>query len=586
MADISTELTAIKNAVYGEEVRDSIVDALRKMNVDSTAAVEAQDRAEAAQAKAEEAAAHFTIDTTLTHQGQAADAKKTGDEIGDLKTNLNDVSNTVYGKNRFNINGNIVNGYYLNSSGGLVESQSWCVSDFCYVKGFSDVFASILNDALTSRNNLTMWYTCTYDDNKQFIAQIGNGNTFALGSNVAYIRFCEHVFESEKKIQIESGTYKTSFEPYSATRVLITDSLFTDERLPANSKAVGDAIQPITKKIETVDDVISEIATPKLVLLNGEETQSSAIALRGDIISAGTTAYRIVKYQVVAGKTYYISGSTNYSNLVWCYYDSNNNVIQKGTQASGSSSFTIVFREKTTAPSESSYVLVAYNTNTTQTATCEDIIGYSYSQWSGKKWVVFGDSLTESNSRTTKHYFDYVADTTGITTYNMGNGGSGYIRKKDNGKAFYQRISDVPTDADVITIFGSFNDLGGGYALGTATDIGTDTVGGCINKTIDNLFAVIPTAVVGLVTPTPWVGQNPTTEPNSASQYVNLIKEICDKRSIPCLDLFHCSLLRPWDQAFRVSAYSKDDGNGVHPDETGHKLIAPRFKGFLETLLM
>ena len=32
-------------------------------------------------------------------------------------------------------------------------------------------------------------------------------------------------------------------------------------------------------------------------------------------------------------------------------------------------------------------------------------------------------------------------------------------------------------------------------------------------------------------------------------------------------------------------AYSKDGGSGTHPDETGHKIIAPRFKGFLETLL-
>lgn len=207
-------------------------------------------------------------------------------------------------------------------------------------------------------------------------------------------------------------------------------------------------------------------------------------------------------------------------------------------------------------------------------------------RWTGKKWVVLGDSLTELNSRTTKHYFNYISENTGISVYNMGNSGSGYMREQDLNTAFYQRITNVPTDADVITIFGSLNDLGGGYTLGTATDTGTTTIGGCINQTFDNLFAAYPLAIVGVVTPTPWQNQNPLAEPNAASQYVDLIKAVCARRSIPCLDLFHESLLRPWDSDFRTLAYSKDDGNGTHPDETGHKIIAPRFKAFLETLLM
>lgn len=207
-------------------------------------------------------------------------------------------------------------------------------------------------------------------------------------------------------------------------------------------------------------------------------------------------------------------------------------------------------------------------------------------RWTGKKWVVFGDSLTEENSRTTKHYFDYVSDETGISTYNMGNSGSGYMNEQDLGTAFYQRISAVPTDADVITIFGSFNDNNYFNVLGTANDTGTTTIGGCINTTLDNLFTAFPLANIGIVTPTPWQNLNPTTEPNTASAYVDLLKEICNKRGLPCLDLFHCSQLRPWDSDFRNLAYTKDDGGGTHPDETGHKIIAPRFQAFLDELLL
>jgi len=204
--------------------------------------------------------------------------------------------------------------------------------------------------------------------------------------------------------------------------------------------------------------------------------------------------------------------------------------------------------------------------------------------WKGKTWVAFGDSLTEKNAMTTIHYYDYVKGETGIDVTVMGVGGTGYAKGGTN--AFYNRIVNVPTDADVITIFGSFNDLSSGLSLGTETDTGTETIAGCMNTTLDNLFTTYPLAVVGIVAPTPWQSATPLSETSSASQYCALLKRICERRSIPYLDLFHSSLLRPWDASFKSLAYTKDGGGGTHPDETGHELIAPRFKGFLETLLM
>ena len=211
--------------------------------------------------------------------------------------------------------------------------------------------------------------------------------------------------------------------------------------------------------------------------------------------------------------------------------------------------------------------------------------GYRLAKWLGKKWVCVGDSLTAENERTTKHYFDYVAESTGITVVNMGDSGSGYAREQDVGTAFYQRVGNCPTDADVVTIFGSFNDLGAGLSIGSVDDTGTTTLAGCINTTIDNLQAAIPLVNLGIVAPTPWDTTQPNTSGN-AYNYVEMLKAICERRSIPFLDLWRCSNLRPWDADFRAIAYSKDGGSGTHPDENGHKLIAPRFEGFLDTLLV
>lgn len=205
-------------------------------------------------------------------------------------------------------------------------------------------------------------------------------------------------------------------------------------------------------------------------------------------------------------------------------------------------------------------------------------------EWLGKKWCVVGDSLTEVNGRTSKNYHHYITEKTGISVVNLGQSGTGYKRTDGNGTAFYQRISSVPADSDVVTIFGSGNDMGAGVELGKASDTGTSTLCGCINTTIDNLIAIMPTVKLGIITPTPWVGYNPAND-NSMKNYANAIVEICKRRSIPCLDLYHCSNLRPWTEEGRNACYTKDDGNGVHPDETGHKIIASQFYNFLNSLI-
>lgn len=208
-----------------------------------------------------------------------------------------------------------------------------------------------------------------------------------------------------------------------------------------------------------------------------------------------------------------------------------------------------------------------------------------YLKYKGKKWVCVGDSLTERNVRATWFYHDYIAFSTGISVYNMGKSGTGYHR----GDSFYARIQNIPTDADVVTFFGSFNDLGDSYPLGTKDDTELTTVAGYINATFDRLNSILPMVPYGVITPTPWKTANPMEygDDSRASTYVNLLIDICKKRGIPLLDLYHCSLLRSWDMNYHDYAFSLDDANAnTHPNSEGHKLIAPRIAAFLDTLIM
>lgn len=204
--------------------------------------------------------------------------------------------------------------------------------------------------------------------------------------------------------------------------------------------------------------------------------------------------------------------------------------------------------------------------------------------WQGKKWTCIGDSLTAINDKTTKHYYDYISEKTGITVQNLAISGSGYAKKQDTNEAFYQRILLTDLDADVVTIFGSFNDSSADLPYGTIDDIGTDTYYGCVNKAIDNLYSILPMARLGIIAPTPWESVNPYTR--TQNNYVDMLKNVCEKRGIPFLDLYHTSGLRPWEESFRQLAYSKDNGSGVHPDETGQLLFSPRVQKFLEELLL
>lgn len=275
-----------------------------------------------------------------------------------------------------------------------------------------------------------------------------------------------------------------------------------------------------------------------------------------------------------------IDCSSGYGKALYNIYDGNA-VIESEVWPSGTGSYTkklIKIPYNATGIRISSYVLA-------QPPAIYTIDGIDAGDlMSAKKWVVVGDSLTEKNIRTLMNYHDYVKDAVGINVVNMGVSGSGYKKRFDNNNAFYQRIVNVPADADVVTIFGSGNDLS--YPLGEVTDTGTTTLCGCINETINVFQTNFPLIPLGIVTPCPWGGYNPADDSNAMALYSAKIVEICRRKGIPCLDLYHSSNLRPWDATFRTLAYTRDDGGSTHPDENGHKIIAPRFKEFLEKLLM
>ena len=203
--------------------------------------------------------------------------------------------------------------------------------------------------------------------------------------------------------------------------------------------------------------------------------------------------------------------------------------------------------------------------------------------WKGKKWCVVGDSITAETSSIVK-YYDIAKKQYGMNVVVEAVGGSGYYATTN---AIYNRIGNVPADADVITILAGINDVAGiangSIALGEYTDTTVSTFCGCVNRALDLLYEKNVDANVGIITPLNTISTTGTYPKETQKAVFEALKAICEHRSVPMLDLYHGSGMRPDDETFRSKYYSSHDG--LHPNTAGHARIYPKICEFVKTLL-
>ena len=292
-----------------------------------------------------------------------------------------------------------------------------------------------------------------------------------------------------------------------------------------------------------------------------------------------------VKYTAISENYLYIVGICITNNNFKTLYTSSTSSVAQRTPIS-----------YTFTASADGYIFLSYDDrNTIPSIKIESALDSATSKYSGKTWCAMGDSLTDPNTlgSSVKNYVNYVSEELGITAINYGHGGAGYKARDGYSQAFYQ-ISTTLSSPDVVTVFGSFNDTYGildTYGWGNITDHNTTTICGCMNTTFDNLITDYPNAVIGVIIPTPWKNRNSVdtstaSDPDAterAEKYVEKLKQICEMRSIPYLDLYTKSNLYFWNADFR-DAFSKD-GDGTHPNTNGHKKISGQIAEFIKRIL-
>ncbi len=203
-------------------------------------------------------------------------------------------------------------------------------------------------------------------------------------------------------------------------------------------------------------------------------------------------------------------------------------------------------------------------------------------------WLSIGDSIAEFNRTAHRNWLHLAAEALSANYYNAARSGFGYLAKGG-----YQKLVEVfPDDQgiDLVTVYGSFNDLCFDYEIGTAEDTytegGDNTLAACMNYVYDQIKNLYPNAKIVVISPAPWGGFTPDVDNETsalAKEYVALLEQISKNKGFAFYDLFRESGLKPWVAEENQKYFH--DGDACHPNDEGHKCIAEKLIPFLQTVL-
>lgn len=199
-----------------------------------------------------------------------------------------------------------------------------------------------------------------------------------------------------------------------------------------------------------------------------------------------------------------------------------------------------------------------------------------YPDWSHLKWYVMGDSLTaKPEGSTEKRYYDFVQEKTGIQLIVDGVGGTGYGAGVSTGQSFLDRVINIPEDVDIVSIFGSGNDIRYGVNY---------------NKPIYDTLSWIALNRPGLrviVAPPPAWKSIKDGDGNIVTNYDkrgDLWKPYCDRVQVCALacdfrylaEMYDCPPFNP-NFTGHMEKFFTTDPEGIHPNEAGHEALATYF---------
>lgn len=211
---------------------------------------------------------------------------------------------------------------------------------------------------------------------------------------------------------------------------------------------------------------------------------------------------------------------------------------------------------------------------------------------SGKKINFLGDSITEGccASLPSLGYVELIRELAGLAqARNYGIGGTRIARQhipSDEAKYdldFCSRCQEMDPDADIVIVFGGTNDHGHGDApMGNDDDRSPDTFTGACHYLWSKLLSLYPKSRIVVLTPLHRVDEDrPKGDGNWVlADYVRILHTTAEQYGLSVCDLYHTSAI----QAHIPQVAEKLTTDGLHPNDTGHRILAEEIIAYLKDL--
>ena len=225
----------------------------------------------------------------------------------------------------------------------------------------------------------------------------------------------------------------------------------------------------------------------------------------------------------------------------------------------------------------------SYNFNFKVTFSDEDLL--SDNPMATRKMTFFGDSITWSYNPI--KWSSLTAQALGSTATINGIAGSTYSKADGRTDSAVERVVDIKNQ-DLIVVWFGVNDFHYGRPLGEFNNGDVTTVYGAVDSVLDTLISNNVTAKIMVMTP--MKNHDYRTSPDSFTKnsaglyqldYVNAIKQVADKYSIPVLDMYTESGIA----AFNKSQSKQYLMDGLHPNQAGEYRVAKRVTDFVKSHL-
>lgn len=213
----------------------------------------------------------------------------------------------------------------------------------------------------------------------------------------------------------------------------------------------------------------------------------------------------------------------------------------------------------------------------------------------GVKIGVLGDSVSAGNyycygdeNANVKTWHEIIANHTGCTINNVSRGGSTLTTVKGDGYSFIDRYNSLDSDCDVILVFGGINDYAwaGGTELGNIGDTDTNNICGALKTLCEGLINKYPATPIGFILP---YGFNEYKGSGTWKPYEDKIIEVLNYYGISYKNLRTDSIMNANidfinSKYFRYNSADSTTGDKIHPNTTGHSIIAKPILSFIEDI--